>query len=163
MGFTDAHDIQPLRATMAMYFSLVIECNREADAVRIKERLESLVLCLDDRRIPMANLDLYTKSDYWYVTACPVGPGYSTFGYVEGMNEPAMVARIIDELYLSLTSENGIRRALCGYEVHEAFVDGRGNVVLNQFDFSDLIYHWDAARPQPGAQEFGGQYYRNPS
>ncbi|WP_038171598.1 hypothetical protein [Verrucomicrobium sp. BvORR106] len=146
---------------MAMYFSLVIECYREVDAFRIKEGLESLVLCLDDRRVPMANLDLYTKSDFWYVTACPVGPGYSNFGFGEGMNEPAMVARIIDELYLSLTGENGIRRALCGYEVHDVFEDERGEAVLNRFDFSDLIYHRDAAEPQPGAQEFGREFYRN--
>jgi hypothetical protein len=147
---------------MAFYFTLAIECYREADAARISERLRPLVVCAGVHRIPMAVVHMSTKGDMWYVTACPKGPGYSQYGYGDGMNDPEIISEIVDQIYLNLSHEHGIRRALCGYEAQDAFEHGDGSPDLNRFDLPDLIYDRDAAGSEPGAQEFGLHFYRNP-
>jgi hypothetical protein len=98
----------------------------------------------------------------WYVTVYPKGPGYSPHGYGDGLNKPEIIAKIIDQFYREVSNENGIRRALCGYEAQDAFEDGEGNPDLGTFDIPDLIYDQNAAGPGNGTQEFGPRFYRNP-
>lgn len=148
---------------MALYFTLAIECYGEADAARIAKRLEALVLHIGIHQIPMAAVHTHVKGGMWYVTACPKGPGYSQYGYGDGLNDPEIIAKIIDQCYLEVSSERGIRRALCGYEAQDAFEDGDGDPDLDCFDLPDLIYDRAAATPEIGAQEFGTHFYRNPS
>jgi hypothetical protein len=148
---------------MAFYFTLAIECYREADAARISEQLRPLVVSAGVHRIPMAVVRMSTRGNMWYVTACPKGPGYSQYGYGDGLNDPEIISEIIDQVYLNISNEDGIRRALCGYEAQDAFEDGDGSLDLDRFDLPDLIYDRDAASSELGAKEFGSHFYRNPS
>lgn len=109
----------------------------------------------------MAEVDVSAKAGFWYVDAFPKGPGYSQFGYGEGLNELAMIRTIVDRLYEVIADEPGIRRALCGYEAQDVFVDSFGNQDLNSFDIPDLVYDKSFGRMEAGAKEFGTGYYRN--
>jgi hypothetical protein len=103
----------------------------------------------------MADVHTFKRSDMWYLTVCPKGPGYSQFGYGEGLNDPEFISAIIDQFYLEVSNERGIRRALCGYEAQDSFENGDGSSDLNRFDIPDLIYDRDASAPENGAREFG--------
>jgi hypothetical protein len=147
---------------MALYFTFAIECYQEADAVRLAERFRSLVLHIGNHQIPMAAVHTLTKGGLWYLTVCPKGPGYSQYGYGEGLNDPEVITLIIDHMYNEISNEHGIRRALCAYEAQDAFEDVHGNPELDRFDLADLVYDRQAAPPENGARELGSSFYRNP-
>lgn len=145
---------------MAQYFTLAIECYREADAVRIGCRLRELVLDIRNHQIMMARVEVFRHGDHWYVFANPQGPGYSEYGYGEGLNDPPTVALITEALYAKTATEQGIRRALCGYEAQDVF-DLHGQPELFRFDTPNLVFDRNAVSRQPGAREFGPYYFRN--
>ncbi len=145
---------------MALYFTFAIECYREVEATHIGKLLRTLVLVVGERSVPMANVDVFSHGDLWYIFANPKGLGYSPYGYGEGLNEPAAVAMIAEGLYATIASEHGIRRALCGYEAQD-FFDLYGEPELVRFDTPNLVYDRAAVSRQLDASEFGPYYYRN--
>ncbi|WP_414664847.1 hypothetical protein [Horticoccus sp. 23ND18S-11] len=151
---------------MALYFAFVVECPRESDAIRICERLRTVVIAVAGRDVPMAEVKMEAKAGMWYVQAMPSGIGYSRYGGDVVLNRPESVTAVIDLLYEAIASEEGIRRALCGYEAQDAFEDVSGNPDLSRFDIHDLVYDRNAIYPTAclaGARKFGVNYYRNPS
>jgi hypothetical protein len=147
---------------MAFYFTFAVECYREEDALRFRDRLRSHVLEVGSHQVPMAEVDMLSKAGLWYVFAMPKGSGYSQFGYGEGLNEPAAIRTIVDQLYEVIAGEPGVRRALCGYEAQDAFEDSWGNPDLNSYDIPDLVYDRSFGRFVEGTKEFGTTHYRNP-
>jgi len=147
---------------MAFYFTFIVECYREEDAVRIGEDLRSCVLQVAGHEVPMAMVDVSANAGFWYVCVMPKGPGYSDFGYGEGLNEPAAIRTIVDGLYERIAGETGVRRALCGYEAQDVFLDSSEDLDLNACHWPDLVYDRKMGPPQPGAWEFGTSHYRNP-
>jgi len=146
---------------MALYFTFAIECYREVEAIHIGELLRTLVVEVGERSVQMANVDVFAHGDFWYVFGHPKGLGYSPYGYGEGLNEPTVVAVIIEYLYATIAAEHGIRRALCGYEAQDVF-DLYGEPELLCFDTPNLVYDRAAISRQVDACEFGPNYYRNP-
>lgn len=145
---------------MALYFTFAIECHRQDDARRIGERLRALVLTVGGRPVPMAQVEVFAHGELWYVFANPQGPGYSQFGYGDGLNEPSTIAAITEGLYSTIAAERGVRRALSGYEAQDIF-DLFGEPELVRFDTPDLVYDRAAAVPTRDAEQFGPYYFRN--
>ncbi len=148
---------------MAFFFTFAIECHQEQDAVRICENLRPCVVHVEGRQVPLADVDVVPKDGFWYVYAMPVGPGYSQYGYGEGMNEPSVIRAIIESLYEVIASEAGIRRALCGYEAQDLLNDCTDLSVLDRHDYPNLVYDRSFGRHGPNSVEFGEFYYRNPA
>lgn len=148
---------------MALYFTFYLECYREEDAVRIAERLKSweTPFQIAGRTVTNASVGIDPKNGLWYVSAMPQGPGYSQYGYGEGMNEPAAVAAIIESLYETIASEPGIRRAIAGYEAQDYFDDPDGSFNRTSTHLEDLIYDRQLGKSREDAREWGVCYYRN--
>lgn len=147
---------------MAVYFTFAIECYQEEDAVRLAERLRPHVIPAVGHQVPMARVEVSKEEELWYVWATPQGPGYSQFGYGEGLNEPDVISAIVENLYGMIVDNAGVRRAMCGYEGQDAFLEAYGNPGLNDCDARDLVYDKKLGPPLPGAWEFGMGHYRNP-
>ncbi len=146
---------------MAVYFTLAVECYREADAIRLGELLRPLVLHVGIHHIPMARVGVFSEFSFWYVFVQPQGPGYSQYGYGEGLNDLDVIDQIIEQLYAFVGAESGIRRATCGYEAQDDF-DLWGEPDFTSFDIPNLVYDKSAADRSTGAEDFGLHYYRNP-
>jgi hypothetical protein len=147
---------------MAVYFTFAIECYQEADAMHLAERLRPHVIPAAGHKVPMARVDVSKEEELWYVWATPQGPGYSQFGYGEGLNEPNVTSAIVENLYEMISGDSGVRRAMCGYEGQDAFLESYGNPGLNDCGECNLIYDKKIGPPSPGAREFGACHYRNP-
>lgn len=148
---------------MAVFFTFAIECYQEEDAVRLAERLRPHVIEAVGHKVPMARVDVSKEEDLWYVWATPQGPGYSQFGYGEGLNEPDVISAIVEDLYGMISGNTGVRRAMCGYEGQDAFLEAYGNPGLNDCGSRDLVYDKKICPPSPGSREFGTSHYRNSS
>ncbi len=147
---------------MAVYFTFAIECYQEEDAVRLAERLRPHVIEAAGHKVPMARVWDSKKDELWYVWATPQGPGYSEFGYGEGLNETNVICAIVENLYGLISGNTGVRRAMCGYEGQDAFCDSYGGPNLDDLDTHDLVYDMMLGPPRPGAREFGASHYWNP-
>lgn len=148
---------------MAVYFTFAIECYEEEAAVRLAERLRPHVIEAAGHKVPMARVDVSKEEELWYVWATPQGPGYSQFGYGEGLNESDVIDAIVEDLYGMIVDNAGVRRAQCGYEGQDAFLEAYGNPGLNDCGEWNLVYDKKIGPPSPGAREFGTSHYRNPS
>lgn len=83
---------------MAVYHTLFIECYREEDALRLHEQLKHWLWEVNGHSVSMAQCVMEPANGFWNVHANPLGPGYSRFGYVEGMNEPLVLEMLENEL-----------------------------------------------------------------
>jgi hypothetical protein len=146
---------------MAFFFSFAIECYEEMDAVRLAERLRSHVIEAEGHKVPMASVEISKEEELWYVWANPQGPGYSPYGYGEGLNEPQVISAIVENLYGMIAGDAGVRRAMCGYEAQDAFLEAYGNPGLNDCGAYGLVYDKKLGPPATGAREFGACHYRN--
>lgn len=150
---------------MAVYHTLFIECYREPDALRLQEELKHWSWPVNGRVIAMASIEVEARNGFWNVYANPQGPGYSPFGYGEGMNDPALLASLEQHLFELIAKEPGIRRAACGYEAQDWFVDGLNNWNAENLDLPCLIFDRNLGPQTLSADivEFGPHYYRTPS
>ncbi|MES2507772.1 MAG: hypothetical protein V4599_13785 [Verrucomicrobiota bacterium] len=146
---------------MAVYYTFYIECYHEQDAVRIHDKLQVWTTEVYGREVSMARVLVEPEGELWYVYANPKGPGYSPFGYGEGLNEPETVALLEDRLYELIASEVGIRRALCGYEAQDVFRSGGDNLLdLDDLDVDNLVFDRNLQPQREGVMELGCLYYR---
>lgn len=122
----------------------------------------------------MAQCVIEPADGFWNVHANPLGPGYSRFGYVEGMNEPQVLEKLEDELFNCIGTAPGIRRAACGYEAQDWFLNSYGDLDRDIVNLSSLLYDRNlplaglqqtaevgtVAKAKVGIVEFGPWYYR---
>lgn len=150
---------------MAVYHTLFIECYGEQDALRLQEQLKRWSWQVNGQIVEMANIGMETHNGFWNVHANPKGPGYSSFGYGDGMNDPSVLALLEECLFRLIAKEPGIRRAACGYEAQDWFVDGLNNWNLEELNLPSLLFDRHLTPQPPGADivEFGPLYYRTPS
>lgn len=151
---------------MACYFTLYLECYCQEDAIQIA-----------GRPVSMARVEVGHQNGFWCVLGNPSGPGYSPLGYVEGMNEPEVLKKLEDEIFKCIGSGPGIRRAACGYEAQDWFLNELGEWDGEVVSLNSLLYD-RGLRPTPlrqtvetdtadkseaGTVEFGPWYYRTRS
>lgn len=149
---------------MALYFTFYLECYREEDATRIAEHLKAweTPFQIAGRTVTNAQVGIESKNGFWYVLANPQGPGYSEYGYGEGMNAPVAITAISESLYQTIASEPGIRRGMAGYEAQDSFDEGDGSFNRTSTHLPDLIYDRQLGKGREDTREWGLCYYRNP-
>lgn len=147
---------------MAFYYTFFIECYREEDARRIHDKLQQWTMEVHGREVSMASVSIDSEGEFWYVYANPQGPGYSPFGYGEGMNEPETIALLEDDLYGCIATEAGIRRALCGYEAQDVFRNAENGLALDDLEVTNLVFDRKLMTKRKGDVDLGPMYYRTP-
>lgn len=150
---------------MAVYYTLFIECYHEQDALRLQEQLSCWHAEINGNNVSMARVDVDFANGVWNIYANPLGPGYSPFGYVEGMNEPRVLEKLEDEIFKCISTGPGIRRAACGYEAQDWFVESGNQWMPEKVDCLSLLFDRNLISPPYKTEvlEFGPFYYRTPS
>jgi len=142
---------------MAIYFTLAIECYNKDVLSGVERFLDDFIVRLPTLDLRFVVVEKFYRSGFWYIHADPEDCN-SMRRLFDFKNSD--LSHIVDLFYKSVSKINGIRRAMCGYEAQDYFVDGYNNPVLNDFSGLDLLFDASLSSEYKKCTSYG-KYVRN--